>query len=284
MRSKARAFTPTFSLIIALVICIGASLVPFSANAYANELWDDYKKPVGLTYGAQARIQTTYIWRGIYAGGANIQGDVNVGYGGLYASMWWNIGVTDWTFNTFEPEVDLSIGFDRWGINVFLLYIHNFNCGFFDFTNYPDKGNRVELDVRYTLSPKIPLSILWASRIAGADSYRNDAGDTVRAYSSYAEISYTQALPMGFSLYGAFGITPWKSCYTFYVRDFAVQNIELRLRKDWSVAERCGLMVQGQLSINPSALAASKIAAEWHPDSPWEQAVNANITFGVYLK
>ena len=284
MRSKARAFTPTFSLIIALVICIGASLVLFSTNAHASGVWEDYKKPVGLTYGAQARIQTTYIWRGIYAGGANIQGDVNVGYGGLYAGMWWNIGVTDWTFNTFEPEVDLSIGFDRWGINVFLLYIHNFNCGFFDFTNYPDKGNRVELDVRYTLSPKIPLSILWASRIAGADSYWNDAGDTVRAYSSYAEISYTQALPMGFSLYGAFGITPWKSCYTSYLRDFAVQNIELRLRKDWSVSERCGLMVQGQLSINPSALAASKIAAEWHPDFPWEQAVNANITFGVYLK
>ena len=121
MRSEARAFTPTFSLIIALVICIGASLVLFSTTAHASEVWEDYKKPVGLTYGAQARIQTTYIWRGIYAGGANIQGDVNVGYGGLYAGMWWNIGVTDWTFNTFEPEVDLSIGFDRWGFNVFLL-------------------------------------------------------------------------------------------------------------------------------------------------------------------
>ena len=247
-------------------------------------LWDDYKKPVALTYGAQAKIQAAYLWRGIYAGGANIQGDASVGYGGLYADMWWNIGVTDWRFKTFQPELDLTIGFDRWGVNVFLLYIHNFDCGFFDFTNYPDKGNRVEINVRYTLSPKLPISILWASRIAGADSYRNAAGDTIRAFSSYAEISYTHAFPMGFSLYGAFGITPWRSCYTFYERNFAVQNIELRLRKDWSMSELCGMMVQGQLSINPSAIAADKTTAEWHPNYPWEQAINANITFGVYLK
>ena len=280
---------------IALVLCIGALPIVYNVSAHAGEavshqpsavsyLWDDYKKPVGLTYSAQAKIQTAYLWRGLYAGSANVQGDVSVGYGGLYADMWWNIGVTDWTFSTFEPEVDLSIGFERWGVNIFLLYIHNFDCRFFDFTNYPDKGNRVELDVRYTLSPKVPLTLVWATRLAGADGYMNDAGDTIRAYSSYAEINYTQALPLGFSLYGAIGITPWRSCYTFYQRHFAVQNVELRLRKDWSVTERCGMMLQGQITINPSALAANKKSVEWHPDYPWEQAVNANVTFGVYLK
>ena len=108
-----------FRKVIALALCVGALPFVFSARAYAEEttgipgLWDEYKRPVGLTYGAQARIQTTYLWRGIYAGGANIQGSANVGYGGLYADMWWNIGVTDWSFKTFEPEVDLSIGFRR---------------------------------------------------------------------------------------------------------------------------------------------------------------------------
>ena len=112
----------------------------------------------------------------------------------------------------------------------------------------------------------------------------NAAGDTVQAYSSYAEISYTQVLPFGLSLYGAIGITPWRSCYTFYQRDFAVQNIEVRLRKDWSVTERCGLMIQGLLSVNPSALAADKATTQWNPYDPWLQGVNANIAFGVYLK
>ena len=280
---------------IALVLCIGAIPIVINVSAHAEEavshqpsavsyLWDEYKKPVRLTYGAQARIQTTYLWRGIYAGGPNIQASANVGYGGLYADLWWNIGSLDWAFDTFEPEVDFSIGFKRWGLNLFVLYIHNFNCGLFDFRNYPDIGNRLELDVSYTLSPKIPLTILWASRIGASDGYLNARGDTVRAYSSYAEISYTQALPYGLSLYGAFGITPWRSCYTYYERDLAVQNIEVSLRKDWAVSERCGIMLQGRFAVNPSALAADKKSAEWHPKEPYWQAINANIAFGVYLK
>ena len=238
---------------------------------------------MGFTYGAQARIQTTYLWRGIFAGGANVQGDVNVGYGGLYADMWWNIGVTDWTFKTFEPEVDLSIGFRRWGLDVYLIYIHNFKHGFFDLGYYESGRNALELGARWTVSDKLPLSIFWSTRFTNADSYIL-SGDTIHAYSSYAEISYTQALPFGLSLYGAIGITPWKSCYTFYQRDFAVQNVEVRLRKAWSASERCGLMIQGQLSINPSALAADKATAKWKPEFPFEQSINANIAFGVYLK
>lgn len=282
-------FPTAFRKVIALALCVGALPFVFYARAHASEstritgLWDEYKQPVGFTYGAQARIQTTYLWRGIYAGGANVQGDVNVGYGGLYADMWWNIGVTDWTFKTFEPEVDLTIGFRRWGLDVYLIYIHNFKHGFFDLGYYESGRNALELGARWTVSDKLPLSIFWSTRFTNADSYIL-SGDTIHAYSSYAEISYTQALPFGLSLYGAIGITPWKSCYTFYQRDFAVQNVEVRLRKAWSASERCGLMIQGQLSINPSALAADKATAKWKPEFPFEQSINANIAFGVYLK
>ena len=267
------------------MLCIGA--LPFfnCASAYAGESkwFDDYSQPVGFTYNAQARIQTAYMWRGLYCGAANIQASANVGYGGLYFDMWWNIGTPDWRFNAFQPEVDFSLGFSRWGLDIYALYIHNFNCGFFDFTDYPDKGNRLELNFRYTLSSKIPLCVVWATRVAAADSYLNAAGDTVRAWSSYAEINYTQKLPLGFSIYGAVGIAPWRGVYTHYQRDFAVQNIELRLRKDWSVSEHCGLMLQGQLCVNPSAIAADKSTAQWKPYSPDYQSVNANVTFGVYL-
>lgn len=275
--------------LIALAIIAGALPFIYCASAYAGEessaskWFDDYSKPVKLTYNAQAKVQAAYLWRGLYCGAFNTQGNANVGYGGLYFDVWWNAGVTDWSFKTFLPEVDFTLGFDRWGLNVFVYYVHNFNCGFFDFTNYPDKGNRLEADIRYTLSSKIPLSILWGTRIAAADSYLNAAGDTVRAYSSYAEISYTQKFPKDWSLSGAVGITPWRSVYTGYQRDFAVCNVELRLRKDWTLSDHCGMMVQGQVSINPSALAADKSTAAWHPQSPGNQSVNANLTFGVYL-
>ena len=223
---------------IALVLCIGAIPIVINASAHAEEavsqvtpasavsyLWDEYKKPVKLTYGAQAKIQTTYLWRGLYAGGPNLQASANVGYGGLYVDLWWNIGTFDWRFNAFEPEVDLTLGFDRWGLNAFVLFVHNFNCPFFDFSNDPYIGNRLEVDVSYTLSPKIPLKILWASRVAAADSYVNDAGDTIRAFSSYLELSYNHHFPYGISLYGAVGMTPCPQCRSGERRSAVAQRL-----------------------------------------------------------
>lgn len=288
--------------VFALTLCVGAIPFLFNAHVYAGEeaelpateeiasagktsQWlDDYHKPIGLTYNAQAKIQTTYLWRGMYCGSANIQASANVGYGGLYLDMWWNIGVEDWTFKDFEPELDLSLGFSRWGLDVYLLYVHNFDCGFFDFNNYPDKGNRLEVNVKYIVSSKLPLGIHWGTRVSGADGYVNNAGDTVRAWSSYAEIFYTQKLPYGLSLYGEIGMTPWKSRYTRFEGNCALTNITLRLRKDWSVTEHCGLMLMGQLTINPYLAATDKSSVEWHSFEPFNQSVNVNVGLGVYLK
>ena len=295
-----------FKRVIALAIFVGA--LPFVFNASAREedkgdklqltgdeleveqkkesKWlDDYHKKVGFTYGAKATIQTTYIWRGLYSGGANIQASANVGYGGLYLDMWWNIGVTDWSFKQFQPEVDLSLGFARWGLNVYLLYIHNFNKFFFDFNNYAGKGNRLELNVRYTVSSKLPLSFIWGTRLSAADGYIDEeTGKLVRAYSSYAEISYTHRFPYDISLYGALGITPWRSVYTHYKGGFAFQNIDIRLMKEWEISTHCGLRLMGQLTINPSGLAADKSTAQWKPLDPGWQSINGNLACCVYLK
>lgn len=253
------------------MLCIGALPFLSGAGAYAGESEAGTKeKGQGtkeLTYNAQARVQSAYLWRGLYCGAFNVQASANVGYYGVYADLWWNIGTRDWSFRRFQPEVDISIGFNRWGLNVFALYIHNFNCGFFDFGNYADKGNRLELNAKYTISEKIPLTFSWATRVAAADCYLNAAGDIVRAYSSYAEISYTQALRDGWSVFGAIGVTPWKGCYN--PKGAALQNIEVRLRKDWEIAERCGLMVQGQMAVSPMQAI---------------NVININATLGIYLK
>ena len=280
--------------VVALTLCVGA--LPFlnNASAYAGENVSAYerdsivvekpKDAVGFTYGAEVTMQTTYLWRGLYAGGPCIQASANVGYGGLYGLMWWNIGATDFALSSFLPEVDLILGFNRWGLNVYLLYIHNFNCKFFDFANYADKGNRLEIDASYTISKKIPLRILWATRIGAADGYYNAKGELVQAYSSYFEVSYTQALPHDMSLFGAIGFSPWRSLYTNYERNFAVANIDIQLRKDWIVSERCGIRLMGQVCLNPSALAADNSTVKWIPDNPGRQSVNANLGIGVYLR
>ena len=104
--------------VITLVLCAG--VLPFlnNASAHAREetsiesagvtetedskkstaewLWEDYMQPVRLTYNAEAKIQTTYLWRGQFCGGPNIQASANVGYGGAYFDMWWNVGTYDW--------------------------------------------------------------------------------------------------------------------------------------------------------------------------------------------
>ena len=284
---------------MALMLCIGALPFVFSARAYAQEYseevavqtekkenrWlDDYSKHVGLTYEVEATLNSMYLWRGLCIGAMNIQPSASVGYGGFYAMTWWNIGTTDWAFTHFQPEVDIILGFNRYGVNASVMFVHNFNCRFFDFSNHPDGGNSLEARLRYTVSSKLPLSIFWATRIGASDGYLNAAGDTLRAYSTYIELSYTQRLPYGLSLFGAFGITPWRSFYTGYKKSFAVQNIEIRLRKDWDIHPRLGLMLQGVLSIAPSALADDHSSAEWHPKAPGTQTVNANVAVGIYLK
>ncbi len=291
--------------VIALTLCVGA--LPFLniARVYAgeessepssqkaeNQWLDDYHKHVGFTYGAEVTLNANYLWRGLYAGGLNIQPNANVGYGGLYAKMWWNIGTTDWYFSHFQPEFDFIIGFARWGLDASLVYIHNFNCGFFDFNNYPDHGNALEVDLRYTVSSKLPLSILWATRVSAADGYPKQTSndpldptvDTIRAYSTYIELSYTHRFPYDIRLYGAVGITPWRSLYTLFEQDFGVVNIEIRLRKDWSLSEHCGMMLQGQFAMNPARLATDHRTAEWTPSFPRLQSINANISLGIYLK
>lgn len=262
--------------VIALALFVGALPFLFCAPAHADE--------VGLTYGGKATVQTNYLWRGLYAGAFNLQTSANVGYGGAYFDMWWSLGSSDWQGSQFVPELDLSIGFKRWGLNVFLLYIHNFNCGFFDFANYTDKGNRLELDASYTISEAIPLRLLWATRVSAADGYINSKGELVRAWSSYIEISYTQRLPYDMSLYAAIGMSPWRSCYSGYRLNFAVPNIELQLCKDWSASEHIGVQLFGQFAINPSLLALDTSTAEWHPNSPHNQTINANAGVTVYWK
>ena len=285
--------------VITLALCVGVLPFLFSTHACAQETetaqpkqrseaaerWlDDYSKHVGFTYGGKAVLNAAYLWRGQYSGAANIQMDASVGYGGLYLNMWWNIGVTDWTFRTFQPEVDFSLGFNRWGLNAYLLYVHNFNCGFFDFANYADKGNRLELNVRYTVSSKLPLSILWGTRFLAADGYIDANGNLKRAYSSYLEISYTQALPYDLSLRGAVGMTPWKSRYTSFRGKAALVNIDISLSKNWDMSKHWGLMLKGQLVLNPYYMSEDKTSVEWNPKNPGKQSVNLNLAFGVYFK
>lgn len=246
---------------------------------------DDHPKRIGLTYGANATITANYIWRGLYVGGLSLQASANVGYGGLYADMWWNIGATDWAFSGFNPEVDITLGFARWGLNICVLHMHYFDhTPFFCFNNAApgQPGNTTELRAGYRVSSKLPLSILWCTRFTGRDGYITDDGKLRRAWSSYLEVGYDFALPYQMTLAARVGMTPWKSLYTGYQGDFAVTNIDLRLMREWALSPHCGLIVMGQLMLNPRHITKDNL--RWNVRHPGEQRLNANLSVGINVR
>ena len=246
---------------------------------------DEHPKRLGLTYGADINLVANYIWRGLYVGGPSVQASANVGYGGLFVDMWWNVGSTDWAFQGFLPEVDISVGFSRWGFRLFVIHMCYFDgTGLFDFKQAApgQPGNTTELRAGYKVSSKLPLSILWCTRFTSRDGYLLEDGSVKRAWSSYLELGYDFALPYDMTLSARLGMTPWKSLYTGYQGDFAVNNIALTLRKDWSLSAHCGLHLSADLMLNPWRISRENI--RWSATEPGEQRLNANISCGVYLK
>ena len=197
-----------------------------------------------FSWSANATLTSNYLWRGLYCGGPSLQLDATVDYAGFYANMWWNVGATDWTFSGFNPEVDVQIGFSRWGLNINYLHCFYFDkhpngapTRFFDFGNYArgEGGTTGEWRVSYRVSDKIPLSCLLACRTFSRDGYVVD-GELKRAYSSYVELGYDFDLTQDWLLAARVGVTPWKSLYTRYQGDFAVTMVQLKLTKTWPLA------------------------------------------------
>ena len=213
------------------------------------------KKDSLFDWSASATLTSNYIWRGLYVGGPSLQVDATVSYAEVFANMWWNIGATDWTFTGLNPEVDLTIGYSRWGLTVLymhMFYFDNYADGtpsrFFDFRNHLKGGTTGEWRVSYRVSDRIPLSCLVAFRTFGRDGYEQN-GELKRAYSTYIELGYDFDLTHDWLLAARIGVTPAKSMYTGYQGDFAVTLVGLNLQKQWnfqhlSISTFANLMLQ----------------------------------------
>lgn len=232
-------------LVIVLAICV----LPISANT-------ENKKESLFDWSANAALTSNYIWRGLYCGGPSLQMDATVNYAGVFANMWWNVGATDWTFAKFNPEVDISIGFSRWGWSVYYIHCFYFDhypdgspSRFFDFGNHPRGGGGTTGEWRISYTHAIPIrkgydgrvTGLVALRTFGRDGYyaevKGENGEVKtelkRAYSTYIEVGYDQSLGQDWTLAARLGITPAKSLYTGFEGDFAVTLVGLKLSKVW---------------------------------------------------
>ena len=233
-------------ILLTIILVGGTSFVNASDSLLlADQQMVAYKpEKIGFDWSASATFTSNYIWRGLYCGGPSVQLDATISYAGVYANMWWNLGATDWAFMGFNPEVDVTIGFSRWGLDV--NYIHCFyfdrypDCSpsrFFDFRNHPKGGGGTtgEWRVSYRISDRLPLSCLVSLRTFGRDGYL-EKGELKRAYSTYIELGYDFDLGENWMLAARLGMTPAKSLYTGFQGDFAMTLVGLNLNKSWTLS------------------------------------------------
>lgn len=240
--------------IIAVIGLMACVVLPLGAQVVESlnevETIPTEKKESLFSWSASALVTSNYIWRGLYVGGPSVQLDATVSYAGLFANMWWNIGATDWTFTGLNPEVDVAIGFSRWGLSVYYLHMYYFDryedgqmSRYFDFRNQTKGGTTGEWRVAYGRPVytnqrgwTTSVNALCAFRTFGRDGYNDETtGELKRAYSTYIEAGVDQTFGQGWSLAARLGITPAKSLYTGYQGDFAVTLVGLKLSKTWTL-------------------------------------------------
>jgi len=281
-----------------LLVCLFAYASIYAQDTIrAKSKWmDDYPKHVGLTYTVGADVVSNYIWRGIQVAGLGVQPDLAVGYGGLYLDVWASMNATDWTFqtpsaatgNAFYPELDLTLGFCRWGLDIKYMHMYYFDkylngerSQFFDFSNREVGGITQEWRIKYRVSNKLPLHVMWCTRTWGRDGY---LALGKRAYSSYFEVGYEFALPHELTLDANLGMTPWKSFYTLYQADFAVVNMHLKLHRSWELDPHCLMNVFAELMLNPYDLSRMTKFDDNYVSINGGQQCLWNIGCGFYLK
>ena len=221
---------------------------------------------------AHAELDANYIWRGLYCGGLSLQAEAEVSYFGFYANMWWNVGTTNWKWGRkdplghsltgINPEVDVSLGYRYKGFKVLFMQMYYFDryadgkmSRFFDYRNFASGGGGVTTEWRigYRISDRVPLSLLWCTRTFGRDGYLV-GGELKRAYSTYIEARYDQPLPLDMTLTALIGVTPWRSLYTGFQKQFAVVNLLVGLNKSWQIDQHCSMNLGGVIVLNPSSM------------------------------
>ena len=263
-----------------------------------------------FTHDAGADIVSHYLWRGMYNGGLSFQPTASIGWDskhtGFSFGVWGNVGASDWLFRKessegaadgtyFVPEIDVFATLNVYGVVAgFTHYYYFGGSPYFCFGKIDDVWNnngtsQTEVTLGYDFSTLLdfPLSVTWNTMIAGDDGYVKNEGEadeeSVRAYSSYIELTYTHEFDYGMSLTGQLGMTPWKSTYTGYEGDFAVNNITLKFNKEWELADFFVMDLYAQLSLNTYGINKNNVYVNAAGDDKYDQKLNFCLGAGFWF-
>lgn len=278
------------SLFIIALALIGVSACP--CLAYAEKANDNSSN---FYYEAGAEVVSSYLWRGFNLGGLSIQPSVTIGWNGIYVCGWANIGADNWTFENLNPELDITIGYDNYGVQLDLTHLYYFYGdpffpkGGFKAIPEEESSSSMEVHIGFHLGDiieSVPLSIDWYTTIYGADSYINEQGEWQRAWSSYLEVGYDFNLPLGLVLGARLGIVPWRSSYTDYeevwtnARTVAINNVNLRLEREFEL-KSLYFGVWGECMFNCYGVDKTNLVTELSDKS--NQRLNWAIGGSVYI-
>lgn len=277
-------------LILALAL-VGVSAFPYQVHAEDKE--DTQKKELGITFEVGADLVSSYLWRGQNLGGISIQPSATFGWKGLYLSGWANIGSDNWTFENLNPELDVTIGYDNFGLQVDLTHLYYFNNeAYFQkggFKVVPDdttSTSTMEAHIGFRfgdLVEKVPLRVDWYTTIFGNDY---NPITQKRAWSTYIEVGYDFNLPLGLVLGASVGITPWLGYYSNYqevwtnAKTVAINNINLRLERDLEL-KHIFLGVWGEVMLNCYGLDKTNLTTTL--ENKLDQRLNWRIGASLYF-
>jgi hypothetical protein len=204
----------------------------------------------GMSATAQDEVETTvsadvvstYVWRGMECGSAAIQPTLGIGYKGLSLSAWGSYGLVD---THDAKEFDLTLAYSTGGFNIGITdYWFNTPEERYFLYDANKTSHIFEANIGYDFGP---AAIQWFTNFAGNDGYNKDGK---RAYSSYVELSAPFKLA-SVDWSAAVGAVPYATDF-YGVDGFAVTNVSLKATKNIKVTDSFSIPVFAQVAANPS--------------------------------
>ena len=203
----------------------------------------------GMSATAQDEVETTvsadvvstYVWRGMECGSAAIQPTLSIGYKGLSLSAWGSYGLVD---TNDAKEFDLTLAYSTGGFNIGITdYWFNTPEERYFLYDANKTSHIFEANIGYDFGP---AAIQWFTNFGGNDGYNKDGK---RAYSSYVELSAPFKLA-SVDWSAAVGAVPYATDF-YGVDGFAVTNVSLKATKDIKVTDSFSIPVFAQVAANP---------------------------------
>jgi hypothetical protein len=204
-----------------------------------------------------ADIVSRYIWRGLNLGGSSpsIQPNMEYGIGNLTIGAW---GAYSFGHAITKQEADLYASYtihDLFSITAtdYFLPSEDTLNHYFNYRK-DETGHLFELSVKYLGTEKLPLSLMVATNLFGADAQKSN-GDL--QYSTYVELGYT--FKVKDTECNAFlGLTPTKfdpkvDDPGYYGTGPGVINLGITASKQVKITDSFSLPVNVSLITNPQA-------------------------------